>query len=225
MIAPSSRFRLFLGTLACALSYPYLMSVMIMADMSFPFTLNQDMWLGISILFELTALGVLWWVLRSQMRSWRSLGLHMSGKFVLHSIGLFIVAYAIYYLTYVSMWYGAYFLTGMPLTISTQTLTFLQEGTSWIWWVYIFINPWFEELLIHAYAMTELTVYRFATWSITLCSVGIQTGYHLYQGSLFAVLESGLFLVFALYYHRTRQALPIVLAHGYFDIMGFLAYR
>jgi hypothetical protein len=37
--------------------------------------------------------------------------------------------------------------------------------------------------------------------------------YHLYQGLPAAILHAGPFLVCALYYLKSRRALPIVLAH------------
>jgi len=49
-------------------------------------------------------------------------------------------------------------------------------------------------------------------------SVAVQFSYHLYYGWAGAIALSFQFLIFALYYSHSRRALPIIAAHGFFDI-------
>lgn len=84
------------------------------------------------------------------------------------------------------------------------------------------LNPFFEELIVRAYLMSEI---RFLTGSWLLAgvvSVFIQFSYHLYYGWQGALSLSFQFMVFAIYYAKTRKATPIVFAHGVFDIVGLL---
>lgn len=84
------------------------------------------------------------------------------------------------------------------------------------------LNPFFEELVVRAYLMTEITELTGSpVWAVIL-SVVVQFSYHLYYGWVGAISLSFQFLVFALYYAYWRRALPVVLAHGFFDVYGML---
>lgn len=84
------------------------------------------------------------------------------------------------------------------------------------------LNPFFEELVVRAYLMTEIAELTGSTvWAVIL-SVVVQFSYHLYYGWAGAISLSFQFLVFALYYAYSRRALPVVLAHGFFDVYGML---
>jgi len=84
------------------------------------------------------------------------------------------------------------------------------------------LNPFFEELIVRAYLMTEvLDLTGSATLAVFL-SVGIQTSYHLYYGWERALSLSFGFLILALYYLRKRQAFPLITAHAVNDVLGIL---
>ncbi|MGB2625739.1 MAG: CPBP family intramembrane glutamic endopeptidase [Candidatus Acidiferrum sp.] len=84
------------------------------------------------------------------------------------------------------------------------------------------VNPFFEELVVRAYLMTEITELTGSTVWAVIVSVVVQFSYHLYYGWAAAISLSFQFLVFALYYAYSRRALPVVLAHGFFDVYGML---
>ena len=89
----------------------------------------------------------------------------------------------------------------------------------------ILLNPFFEELIVRAYLMSEvLDLTRSPALAIAM-SVVVQFSYHLYYGWLGAISLSFQFLTFALYYARSRRVVPIIVAHGLFDIVGFLQLR
>jgi membrane protease YdiL (CAAX protease family) len=84
------------------------------------------------------------------------------------------------------------------------------------------LNPFFEELIVRAYLMTEVLDLTGSSTLAVALSVAVQFSYHLYQGWAVAISLSLQFLVFALYYALSRRALPIIVAHALFDI-GTLA--
>jgi membrane protease YdiL (CAAX protease family) len=81
-----------------------------------------------------------------------------------------------------------------------------------------FLNPFFEELLVRAYLMTEILELTGSSALAVVLSVGVQFSYHLYYGWGGAASLSFFFLALALYYVRSRSALPVVVAHGLLDI-------
>ncbi|MGO9326271.1 MAG: CPBP family intramembrane glutamic endopeptidase [Terracidiphilus sp.] len=87
---------------------------------------------------------------------------------------------------------------------------------------YFLLNPFFEELVVRAYLMTEVRALT-GSWALAAAlSVIVQFSYHLYYGWEGAVAVSFLFLVFAIYYARTQKATPIIVAHGIFDFLGLV---
>ena len=72
--------------------------------------------------------------------------------------------------------------------------------------------------------MTELKILTGSAALSIAASVGLQTLYHLYQGMLLALGEAALFLVFALYFNRSRNIMPVVLAHLLFDVWSWVYY-
>jgi membrane protease YdiL (CAAX protease family) len=84
------------------------------------------------------------------------------------------------------------------------------------------LNPFVEELVVRAYLMTEITELTGSTVGAVILSVLVQFSYHLYYGWAGAISLSFQFLVFALYYAYSRRALPLVVAHGFFDVYGMV---
>lgn len=84
------------------------------------------------------------------------------------------------------------------------------------------LNPFFEELIVRAYLMTEIKDLTGSWIPAVALSVIIQGSYHLYYGWEGAIALSFQFLVFAIYYARTRRATPIIFAHAVFDIYGLV---
>jgi membrane protease YdiL (CAAX protease family) len=87
------------------------------------------------------------------------------------------------------------------------------------------VNPFFEELVVRAFLISEVI---FLTGSVTLAvalSVVLQSAYHLYQGVPNAIAHGCVFLMFSLYYVRTGRTWPIVIAHMYRDMAPVLYYH
>lgn len=87
------------------------------------------------------------------------------------------------------------------------------------------LNPFYEEMVVRSYLMTEI---RELTGSVILsavASVVLQTSYHLYYGWATALALGIQFVVFACYFAIWRRALPLAVAHGLFDLVGFMRLR
>ena len=222
---PAQRLRAFLLVLAVALIYPYFSSFAIWSGFRQPSGPWLNIRIVVGIIFELLVLFLLAKVLSRQNRSWQSIGLRFSWVELLHALDLFIGAYLAYYVVYVIAWYLSAAITGRPVAVQANNVSFLREGNFLILLIYGLINPWFEELIVRAYTMTELAAFKLPGGSIILLSVLLQTGYHLYQGAAAALLASSTFFIFALYYAYKRRALPVVLAHLCFDLFAIIAAR
>lgn len=73
--------------------------------------------------------------------------------------------------------------------------------------------------------MTEI---RELTGSVILAgaaSVVLQTSYHLYYGWATALALGIQFVAFVGYFAIWRRALPLAVAHGLFDLFGFIRLR
>ena len=222
---PARRLRSFLLVLAVALIYPYLSSFAIWSGFRQPNGSLLNIRIMVNVIFELLVLFLLAKVLSRQDRSWQSIGLRFSWEELLHGLGLFIGAYLASYVVYVIAWYLSAAITGRPVAVQANNVSFLREGNFLILQIYVLINPWFEELIVRAYTMTELAAFKLPEGGIIFLSLLLQTGYHLYQGAATALLASSTFFIFALYYAYTRRAFPIILAHLCFDLFALLAAR
>jgi membrane protease YdiL (CAAX protease family) len=84
------------------------------------------------------------------------------------------------------------------------------------------LNPFFEELIVRAYLMTEIKALTGSTAMAVAVSVVLQASYHLYYGWFGALTVAFSFLVFAVYYARSGRAVPVIVAHAAFDIYGLV---
>jgi membrane protease YdiL (CAAX protease family) len=88
----------------------------------------------------------------------------------------------------------------------------------------VVLNPFYEELLVRAFLITEFQGVYLSTTRAVFVSVALQTSYHLYQGLPEALSHVPIFLTFSLYYVRTRRILPVVLAHLVMDALSLGLY-
>jgi len=164
---------------------------------------------------------------RGRAGHWQTLadiGLRLTWKAIPYSAALFCAGWAVSYLWDWGLWYGHLLLTGRYLSLRAHNVGFLYgPDRGWslpILLVFGIINPIKEELIVRAYLLSEVRLLSGRLWLAVAVSVAVQTSYHLYQGIWAAVSHLALFLVFSLYYARTRDILPVVLAHLYFDLLA-----
>ena len=83
---------------------------------------------------------------------------------------------------------------------------------------YAIAAPFFEEILVRGYLMTELIGLSWPVWLATLASVVLQTSYHLYYGVAGAMVVGSDFLISAIYFAKTRKLMPVILSHLFWNL-------
>lgn len=171
---------------------------------------------SVGIVHEATALLLLGYVLSRRKLRFKDLGLHWS----LRDVGVGLVLAAVSYVAY-GLGYGVvHALHDAIFPSAARELTardFFAHPTV-LAIPFSLLNPFFEELIVRAYLMTEVTALTGSSALAVASSVAVQFSYHLYYGWQGAVALAFLFLIFSLYYARSRKALPVIVAHGFFDV-------
>lgn len=171
------------------------------------------------ITFELIGLLCLYLVLSSQKKRFQDIGLYFAVRFtdLWHSFALF---------------FAALFGSGLLLIVLKLAYIFLGRGPrpqpdraalfgtalGVLPVLYVLLNPFYEELLVRAFLISEAeAIYRSTALAI-FASVTLQISYHLYQGLPEALSHIPAFWLFSLYFVRTRRILPVILAHMWMDV-------
>ena len=175
---------------------------------------------AIGILHEITALILLGYVLSRRRLRFKDLGLDWSLRCVGASLKVFFVSYVIY-------GFGAAAVRGLQHAIQGSaamgpTLKDFFGHPSIAVLPFFLLNPFFEELIVRAYLMTEITGLTGSSALAVFVSVLVQFSYHLYYGWVGALSLCFPFVVFAIFYAHSRRALPVILAHEFFDILAFI---
>nr|WP_246320496.1 CPBP family intramembrane glutamic endopeptidase [Paenibacillus qinlingensis] len=151
--------------------------------------------------------------MKKQGRDYKDIGFEFQKTDILHGILLFLGIY----ITYI-----------IALTISPnfgqtpKNIDFLKTNISIFYILFIIINPFFEELIVRAYIITE-SKYLLKNEEISvLISTVIQTSYHLYQGLIPALYAGIMFFVFSIYFVKSRRIVPVILVHLFFDFIAML---
>jgi len=169
---------------------------------------------------EILGLILLGYVLRRHGRRFTDIGLRWSWRDIAVGVAVIFVSYVVYRSGGRSLWLLHHALFGtFPHAPSTRDL--FGHGT-YMMLLQMFVNPFYEEIIVRAYLMTEVVELTGSTRLAVLLSVGVQTAYHLYYGWWTALALGIQFLVFSLYFARWRRALPLVIAHGFYDIRGLI---
>jgi membrane protease YdiL (CAAX protease family) len=221
----STRLRLFglLIVLAVAFTSFLLASAVIFLGLQF-----QDSEQMLSYRFasavatELVSLALLFYVLRQNGQGVADIGLGFAWKDIGRGILLNIGAGIIYSIAALVAVQGYEVVSGH----SPAPPSIPGVGAAISAWavLFVFVNPFFEELIVRAFTISEiLALTGSRAWAIAV-SVGLQTAYHLYQGLPYALAAGVMFLVFSLYYVRSRRILPVIVAHFWFDFSALVLY-
>ncbi|MEW6129008.1 MAG: CPBP family intramembrane glutamic endopeptidase [Acidobacteriota bacterium] len=178
----------------------------------------------LGVISELSAIAILVYVLFRQGRKLKDLGLTFSWKDLPFSVLLFLGAFVVSILFQFAISVTYHLVTGKTLNTAAQNLEVFKTSSSFFYFLYVLVNPFYEEIIARAFVMTEVKELFGKTYLAIASSVILQTSYHLYQGVSSALILFSLFLAFSLYYSKTRNITPIILAHFYFDLMAFLFY-
>ena len=170
-----------------------------------------------TLLKQVTALLLMGYILFRQGKSWRDIGLAPRWRDLLLAVALTITA-AIFS-------YGTTFLLAHSFGNSALAPHNLPLGMTLVSSLLLgCINPFFEELIVRAFLITELRALTGSVLIAVLASTLLQTSYHIYQGAFVALSYLPLFLVYSLYFARTRRILPVILSHMFFDLTALLYY-
>lgn len=174
-----------------------------------------DARLLLTMISQATSLAVLFYVLFRQGRGIGQLGFRWNPR-TLPSNAAFAFVLAIIALsaTFATRFLMAalYFaMTARPLNWHSEKMPAIAVSLVAI--LFMILNGAFEELIVRAYAITEVEALTKNTALAVAFSVLLQTSYHFYQGAPYALSYAPLFLVFALYYVHTRNITPVVVAH------------
>ena len=94
------------------------------------------------------------------------------------------------------------------------------SGGAWplLFVTYSLTSPFYEEILVRGYLITELIDLSWPVWLAALTSVVFQASYHLYYGLFGALYVSIGFGISAIYFVRTRRLMPVILSHLLWNI-------
>ena len=170
---------------------------------------------ALGVLQETGYLLLLAYVLSRTGRKFRDLGLKWSLRDIGVGLAVSFVGYFAYAIGYRLIWSAYYALYGAPEVRNTAAL-FGHAG--FLALPFILINPFFEELIVRAYVMTEIIELTSSTALAIFLSTAIQFSYHLYYGWMIALAISCEFLVFSVTFAIFRRALPVIVAHAMSDL-------
>lgn len=162
-----------------------------------------------SILWETLSLSLLYFVLHRQGRSLKDIGFQFRKTDIFQGVLLYLV---LYFVVIIAVTISPSFLQ------APQNVDFLRTKMTVSYFAFIVINPFFEELIVRAYTMTELSFLIKKEELTVLASTIIQTSYHLYQGLIPALYTGIVFLVFSIYFAKTRRIVPVIMVHLILDL-------
>jgi membrane protease YdiL (CAAX protease family) len=182
------------------------------------FALNRRYTTGLAVeVAGLLVLGVVLWRRRLRLRD---LGVGWSLSDIPMGLAVAVVSYVVYTFGYSLVWAFHLRLDPSATSLYTNHEPFFRPSLAAI--PDTLLNPFFEEVIVRAYLMTEVKDLTGSWGWATAISIAVQASYHLYFGWEWALCMSFQFLVFAVYYAQTRRATPIILAHGVFDVWALL---
>jgi membrane protease YdiL (CAAX protease family) len=177
-----------------------------------------------SILHDGSSLGLLWYVLQRRSKTFSDLGLSWRSMDLGVSILIFLVALIASRAVYEIISVTGLTPVSRATSISRVTHHLFGGGITFAAVLVQFLNPFYEELIVRAYLMTEVKALTNSASKPIILSTLIQMSYHFYQGAPLAFSSGALFLVFSIYYSKTNRITPIILAHMYYDIGATLVY-
>jgi membrane protease YdiL (CAAX protease family) len=171
-----------------------------------------------ALMSEMTSLLLLWYVLGRQGKTWKDIGWGFALADAPRAFGLFIVAlivpvFALAPLQYIYWAYSRHAIA--PKSLESM----FGFGISVLSIAFVCLNPFFEELIVRAYTMSEIMSVGGSAGIAIVASVAVQISYHLYQGIDHVIALTAVFTIFSIYYAQTRRIVPLILAHLFMDVI------
>jgi membrane protease YdiL (CAAX protease family) len=210
-------FELFL-VLLVTVAGPLLNSLVILNRGSSAVPRPTDLSWWVAILREITGLLLLGYVLFRRGRQFKDIGLRWSFRDVGVGLILFVVSF-------MSRGWGAMAIGSLQRTLhialgASHTAREIFGHPSYVSIPFSLLNPFFEELIVRAYLMTEIVDLTGSAALAVVVSTVIQSSYHLYYGWATALTFLFPFLIYSLYYARSRRVTSIIVAHELFDAVA-----
>lgn len=179
---------------------------------------------GSKIISNLAAIFLLIYILFRQERNIFQLGFSWTWKDFIYSIPIAIIAFILCGLSWFVIEYIHSFWSQETLILVPNNLDILQSGITFWSITAMLVNPFYEELILRAFTITELKYITNNHILAFLFSVIIQSTYHLYQGLSSALFLTPMFIIFSIYYMRWGRIMPVILAHMYFDLISLFSH-
>jgi membrane protease YdiL (CAAX protease family) len=143
--------------------------------------LQQRYRLAAGLIEEVRALFLLWYVMGRQGKTRADIGWNPQVTDVLRATGLFLLVmvarrFVYYQVQYLYYAYSGHYLAGRSLQ------SVLGFGISFLSVAYACLNPFCEELIVRAYAMSEILNLGGSRTAAVIVSLAVQLSYHFYQG-------------------------------------------
>jgi membrane protease YdiL (CAAX protease family) len=177
--------------------------------------------LATSLITEATALAVLCYVMNRQGTTWKDIGLRLALADVPRALVLFIAAKIASYVLWFPIQYGYRAYSGHFLA-ATYVSPLHGIGISALSIAFVCLNPFFEELIVRAYTISEVINLGGSRTLAVILSVVCQISYHLYQGAANVLVHTILFTAYSIYYVRARRIGPVILIHLYVDFSALI---
>ena len=175
------------------------------------------------VLHETGILLLLGYVLWRGGRSLRDIGFRWSWKEALLGLPLFVVSYAWYALAAIGIDLVYIAIHGVRPSHPSALQIFGHMPLAAL--PFMLLNPFYEELVVRAYLMTEIRELSGSMTIAAVVSLLLQTSYHIYYGWAGAIALGFTFLAFVGCFAIWRRAMPIVVAHAITDLIGYFRLR
>ncbi len=178
-----------------------------------------------AVVFQLIGLSCLYAVLRYQKRSLKDIGVRLPMRIaeVGHSFALFFGAFPAAVIVILVL-FAVYAAFGHSIQHTFNDSTLFGNQITLTTVLFVLLNPFHEELIVRGFLITEMEHFYKSTNLAVFVSVFIQSSYHLYQGLPAALIHASTFLLFSIYFVRTRHILPVVMAHMFLDVSALSLY-
>lgn len=170
------------------------------------------------IVWEALSLCLLIYFLYRRGKGLKDVGFSFKWKDILSGIILFI---SITVLSIILQ----YVLKSLGIKIEQpRNIDFLKGNITILYVLFIIINPFFEELIVRAFTMTEIEYLTGNAYLAALISTLLQTSYHLYQGLYSAFTLAVMFIVYSLFFGKYKRIAPVIIVHALFDIIAMMQF-
>lgn len=174
-----------------------------------------------ALISEAASLSVLWYVLSSQGRGWKSIGWNLKWMDGFQALGLVFGSIIATSILWIPLQLSYHLYSGHYLVPKSLHGLF-GFGISSLSVAFVCLNPFFEELIVRGYLMSELMSLGINGAAAALISVAVQMSYHLYQGFANGIMLVIIFSIFSIYFRRTGRIAPVILAHFCIDAYALI---